>query len=618
MTKKYHWDYCPVKKFIYGMLILIFMVLCHAEQVRAADGRVTFDSGGDAWEIGEEASIGVSVEGDVPFIGYELYLKYDPATLQYVGGATSEENGLIYITGTGNETRYHTTLQFIPLQEGNTNISVIAANCAVGTESIDGMAAEVLNMTQMSGKPIAVKGEGSSRLATLTVSPVGIKDFAPDKVEYELTVPTDTERLQVRYTTETGDAIVTVPDTELEPGENVIQITVKGVADTTVYTLKVTREEALEEEALTEEVTTEEITTEEAMTEEVTTETVTTEEAVTEEVMIQQETTVTEPTSATPESDPERVEAPVENETEQEASMSVKVLSVVEVAVIFLTIGYGACSLILYERAKNKNGSMELTDKDVKIVDFGQKAIDVKNVTMKFRMASDEASSLKEYVIRSLKHQLKYRRFTALDNISFEVMQGEVIGIIGTNGSGKSTLLKIISGALIPTSGSVDVDRSKVQMLTLGTGFDMELTARENVYLNGAIIGYTKEYIDEKYDDIVKFAELEGFMEERMKNFSSGMVSRLGFAIATMRDAPDILILDEVLSVGDMFFRQKSEKRIREMIHSGATVLIVSHSMDTIMKNCERVVWIEKGKLMMVGDAKEVCGEYKKMNENST
>ena len=164
---------------------------------------------------------------------------------------------------------------------------------------------------------------------------------------------------------------------------------------------------------------------------------------------------------------------------------------------------------------------------------------------------------------------------------------------------------------MAPTSGKVVADKKKIQLLTLGTGFDRELTARENVYLNGAIIGYTKEYIDEKYDEIVKFAELEGFMEERVKNFSSGMVSRLGFAIATMRDTPDILILDEVLSVGDMFFRQKSNKRIQEMIHSGATVLIVSHSTDTILKNCTKAVWIEKGVQRMVGEPKAVCAAYK-------
>ena len=158
----------------------------------------------------------------------------------------------------------------------------------------------------------------------------------------------------------------------------------------------------------------------------------------------------------------------------------------------------------------------------------------VKNVTMQFRRAKDEASSIKEWMVRTIRRQHRYETFTALDNISFSIEKGEVVGILGTNGSGKSTLLKIISGALIPTSGRVWVDRKKVQLLTLGTGFDMELTGRENIYLNGAIIGYPKEFLDEKFDEIVRFAELEGFMEEKVRNYSSGMVSRLGFAIAVM------------------------------------------------------------------------------------
>ncbi|MDE7299000.1 MAG: ATP-binding cassette domain-containing protein [Lachnospiraceae bacterium] len=233
---------------------------------------------------------------------------------------------------------------------------------------------------------------------------------------------------------------------------------------------------------------------------------------------------------------------------------------------------------------------------------------------MQFRIAGEAAGSLKEFLIRALKRrsQSRSRILNALDDISFQAREGDVVGIIGTNGSGKSTLLKIISGALEPTGGTVAVDRSKVQLLTLGTGFDMELTAKENIYLNGALIGYSREYIDKKYDDIVAFAELEGFMGERMKNFSSGMVSRLGFAIATMRDTPEILILDEVLSVGDMFFRKKSEQRIQEMIHGGATVLIVTHSMDVILKNCNYAVWIEKGKMQMAGAVREVCEGYRK------
>lgn len=236
----------------------------------------------------------------------------------------------------------------------------------------------------------------------------------------------------------------------------------------------------------------------------------------------------------------------------------------------------------------------------------------VKNVTMQFRRAKDEASSIKEWMIRALRKEHQYETFTALDNISFSIEKGEIVGILGTNGSGKSTLLKIISGALIPTSGRVWVDRKKVQLLTLGTGFDLELTGRENVYLNGAIIGYPKEFLDQKFDEIVRFAELEGFMEEKVRNYSSGMVSRLGFAIATIADTPEILILDEVLSVGDLFFRKKSEQRIREMIHSGSTVLMVSHSPSVIESNCTRAIWIEKGHLMATGAPKEICRAYEK------
>ena len=242
-------------------------------------------------------------------------------------------------------------------------------------------------------------------------------------------------------------------------------------------------------------------------------------------------------------------------------------------------------------------------------------AIVVIHVSMLFKRAKDEATSVKELLVRAVRGQNHYEMFKALDNINLTIQKGEVVGIIGTNGSGKSTLLKIISGALIPTRGKVLVDRKSVQLLTLGTGFDPELTGRENVYLNGAIIGYPKSFIDQKYRAIVQFAELEGFMEEKVRNYSSGMVSRLGFAIATIRDTPEILILDEVLSVGDMFFRQKSEARIREMIHGGSTVLMVSHSTSVIQANCSRAVWIEKGRLRADGNPKEVCRAYETLKE---
>lgn len=239
--------------------------------------------------------------------------------------------------------------------------------------------------------------------------------------------------------------------------------------------------------------------------------------------------------------------------------------------------------------------------------------ISVQDVTMRFKIATSNVSGIKEYFIQLLKREISYRELVALDHVSFDVYKGEVVGIIGTNGSGKSTILRIVSGALAPTEGRVLVDKRKVQLLTLGTGFDMELTAKENVYLNGAIIGYTESFIDEHYDEIVRFAELEGFMEEKVKNFSSGMVSRLGFAIATAGDAAEILILDEVLSVGDEFFRKKSLKRVKEMIHGGSTVLMVSHNMGSILENCSKVIWIEKGVLRMVGEPKKVCEAYQRL-----
>lgn len=237
--------------------------------------------------------------------------------------------------------------------------------------------------------------------------------------------------------------------------------------------------------------------------------------------------------------------------------------------------------------------------------------IQVQDLTMRFRIATNNVSGIKEYMIQTLRKQISYKELYALNHVNFNVYKGEIVGIIGTNGSGKSTLLKIVSGALNPTSGQVSVDQSKVQLLTLGTGFDMELSAKENVYLNGAIIGYSRNFIDEHYQEIVDFAELEGFMEEKVKNFSSGMVSRLGFSIATVAGAAEILILDEVLSVGDEFFRKKSLARIKELIHGGSTVLMVSHGMQTIIDNCTKVVWIEQGNMRMIGEPRKVCQAYR-------
>ena len=240
--------------------------------------------------------------------------------------------------------------------------------------------------------------------------------------------------------------------------------------------------------------------------------------------------------------------------------------------------------------------------------------ISVEHVSMRFNLSSEKFDSFKEYVIKSLKKQVSYDEFWALKDVSFDVKRGDSLGLIGLNGSGKSTMLKTIAGVLKPTKGKVTVGGNIAPLIELGAGFDMDLTARENVFLNGALLGYNRAQMEAQYEDIVEFSELRDFMDVPVKNFSSGMVSRLAFAIATI-GIPDILIVDEVLSVGDEFFRKKSLKRVKEMIHGGSTVLLVSHSMETIKENCTKVVWIEKGKLRMIGKPDVVCENYGKLNE---
>lgn len=237
-------------------------------------------------------------------------------------------------------------------------------------------------------------------------------------------------------------------------------------------------------------------------------------------------------------------------------------------------------------------------------------AVEVKDVTMIFNMASESLGSLKEYFISLARHKLFFEEFRALKNISFDVRRGEVVGLVGTNGSGKSTMLKIIAGVLEPSEGEVKVHGNIAPLIELGAGFDPELSARENIYLNGALLGYTKEFIDANFDGIIEFAELKDFVDMPLKNFSSGMVARIAFAIATITE-PDILIVDETLSVGDVFFQQKCERRIQHFIESGnVTVLFVSHSMEQVERICQRAVWIEKGDLRMDGPVDEVCKAY--------
>lgn len=235
--------------------------------------------------------------------------------------------------------------------------------------------------------------------------------------------------------------------------------------------------------------------------------------------------------------------------------------------------------------------------------------ISVEHVSMKFNLASEKFDNIKEYFIKTIKSQVSYNEFWALQDVSFQVKKGESIGLIGLNGSGKSTMLKTIAGVLKPTEGRVQVKGTIAPLIELGAGFDMDLSAYENIFLNGAILGYDRKQMEAFYDDIVEFSELKDFMNVPVKNFSSGMVSRLAFAIATI-GTPDILIVDEVLSVGDFRFQQKCHERIQNMRDHGTTILFVSHSIDEVEKVCDKVVWLEKGQLKMQGDANVVCKIY--------
>lgn len=242
--------------------------------------------------------------------------------------------------------------------------------------------------------------------------------------------------------------------------------------------------------------------------------------------------------------------------------------------------------------------------------------IKLEHVSMKFNLGIEKEFSIKQAFInffspKKRKKKNKKDAFWALSDVSFEVKKGEVIGLIGSNGAGKSTLLKVVSGVLKPTKGKVTVNGVISPMIELGAGFDAELTARENIYLNGSILGYSKEFLDEKFDEIVEFSELKDFLDAPVRNFSSGMVAKLAFSIATVVN-PEILIVDEILSVGDIKFQEKSKNKMMEMIKGGTTVLYVSHDLSSIMELCNRVVWLEHGKVVKIGETDKICKEYYK------
>ena len=240
--------------------------------------------------------------------------------------------------------------------------------------------------------------------------------------------------------------------------------------------------------------------------------------------------------------------------------------------------------------------------------------ISIDHVSMRFNLAKEKHESLKEYFVALLHGGVRFDEFFALDDVSFDIMPGDFYGLIGLNGSGKSTLLKVISGVYKPSAGKVTVNGTIAPLIELGAGFDMDLTARENIYLNGTVLGYTPKYIDSKFDDIVEFSELQDFLDVPLKNYSSGMVARLAVAVATMTK-PDILIADEILSVGDFLFQEKCEKRMAELLSGGTTVILVSHSIDQIERMCNKVAWLDHGHLRRLGATKEITAEYRKFEK---
>lgn len=639
------------------LLAVILGIVTYDVPVKADEIDMRF--GSESYEVDTRESfyVGVYVGSEEAEGEFEVQLSYDPVYLEYVSGAEETEEGLLTLTGELYETERKQLLTFRSLAGGETQIKIEKAVLIQDEEERE------VEVSVLPVAPIAIAVEEEATLEHLYVNGIEIDGFASDVMNYTLNMPYDIAELVVTGVATEDEAEVEVSDTTLTEGENIIYVTVNGRRDTTaVYELRVNRETA---PAITETETTATETTGAANVEvedekipygaEVEGDglglfsfiwimlTILICTIAAFEVLffyikhLDKKKQKRQGTAGSKKSRKDKYEDSLEDSNSEQDEEDEDIEFIEEIDIDFIkkelsvrkgedrkvmksepiratvteTVKVEKDAVVPVEEKKEtvaEKQNVEATQEEVK----QEPVISVQDVCMNFKVATQNVSGIKELVIQKLKGKISFRTLKALDHVSFDVMQGEVVGIIGTNGSGKSTLLKLVSGALWPSSGKVVVDRNKVQLLTLGTGFDMELTAKENVYLNGAIIGYDKEFIDEKYDSIVEFAELEGFMEEKVKNFSSGMVSRLGFAIATAAETPEILILDEVLSVGDEFFRKKSLARVKEMIHGGSTVLMVSHGMSTIIENCSKAVWIEKGELKMIGDPKVVCAEYRK------
>ena len=587
-----------------------------AEDVWAAQSTITF--GEDSYESssGDKFSIDVFITGDEDLGTYYVELKYDDRWLEYDSGAETGGNGIVVLTGTsvGKRTRYNITFEC--LSGGTTEISVrnakITTKASGYTETfkVTTSAKAQINIAGVESVPDKDEVKEIPYCGATTLSNgdryyiVDLSSYVPENADWNYRLVNGTiGGLKLTYMVDVDNSVKFLYLTK--DGVN-FELFAVGADDGLLYKgtiIENTKGKYYIFPASVSNSWPEELTLEQVNL-----------EAVYVGMDIDGNVGFYHLTNSNTLIE---WDADSAKESSDDTKRVYQWIFIISGCVVFIFIALSVARVVITSKAQSKNpedDDMELTIVDLENEEEEDEdvVIAVKNVTMKFRISNSSASGLKEYFIQFVTQKINYRELYALNNVSFNVKKGEIVGIIGTNGSGKSTMLRIISGALSPSAGSVKVDRKKLQLLTLGTGFDSELTARENVYLNGAIIGLDKEFLDSKFDSIVEFAELEGFMDEKVKNFSSGMVSRLGFAIATAGEVSDILILDEVLSVGDERFRNKSLAKVKEMMHSGSTVLMVSHSTQSIIENCTKVVWIEKGRLRMVGEPKVVCDEYRK------
>lgn len=644
------------RKWIALVMLIFGLFFAGPQEVRAESASATFGSDRYEYEGDKEFPIGVYLKADSRIGTYHVEISYDTQRMRYKSGAEGEKDGKVILEGTGVRDQIKYMLYFEPISGGEASIEISSVNIKRDNSDVE------FDITELDSAPIIIQGEdtvGENKKPDKTQSDWGIetdipicgKASAKNGVNYYIVdlskyIPDMVDwRYQLTIGKYGGQKVYFLTNSErtvrflylLDEKENFYMYAYSSemdqlypcystmVEDTKYYYMSpYTCSEWPEELTL---------------------------DIIHSQTLIYAMNEYGHCGFYRFDKNGDLYPWDEDAAREMNQMQNAKIRMVLQVVMVVLLLIAAAmyAAAVVHQKKKERAESEEDTDADIQYVERAssekrkkrkhqaktskakeeerlpeaphvdeqgnEAVISVQNVTMRFRVSTSNASGLKEYLIQLLTGKVQSREFTALDHVSFDVFRGEVVGVIGTNGSGKSTILRIVSGAIEPTKGRVVVDQKKVQLLTLGTGFDMELTARENIYLNGAIIGLTKEFIDEKFDSIVRFAELEEFVDEKVKNFSSGMVSRLGFAIATAGDTAEILILDEVLSVGDEFFRVKSLAKVKEMIHGGSTVLMVSHSLKTIIDHCTKVVWIERGKLRMVGETKQVCAEYHRYNQ---